>query len=313
MIATLTPGSGQRRGSGRRSYRRWPARWVETVETSASGRAGTVRARQARARGAAFLHWKRETEERSGCSTGSAPGFARRTTGARRGARSVSPAGGAIPLEGDAARVGEVTAVDLNPVAWFILKCTLDYPRGLAGETRPLPAFALRDRDFMAAFLKTQGVKGRALTRELAALGLGDDGETAEPKLLDPRPAPEADLAWQVRAWGRRALAETRRLLARRYPTYAAAFRGAGSRAAGRSSRGRRLTAGPDADGNVDGGPLNAAFDCGLSEGRAESGWVAKTDGRVSVGAHRALQGSRATIPLLKTCGSRRRAPSECC
>ena len=36
--------------------------------------------------------------------------------------------GGAIPLE--AMRLGcEVTASDINPVAWFILRCTLHYPR----------------------------------------------------------------------------------------------------------------------------------------------------------------------------------------
>lgn len=53
--------------------------------------------------------------------------------------------GGAIPLE--AMRLGcEATAVDINPVAWFILKCTLDYPRRLAGKTLPLPEFARRDR-----------------------------------------------------------------------------------------------------------------------------------------------------------------------
>jgi len=50
--------------------------------------------------------------------------------------------GGAIPLE--AMRLGcEVTAIDINPVAWFILKCTLDYPQRLAGQKRPLPAWAL--------------------------------------------------------------------------------------------------------------------------------------------------------------------------
>ena len=39
--------------------------------------------------------------------------------------------GGAIPLE--AMRLGcNVTASDINPVAWFILKCTLDYPRQFA-------------------------------------------------------------------------------------------------------------------------------------------------------------------------------------
>src|SRR5213594_1974987 len=44
--------------------------------------------------------------------------------------------GGAIPLE--AMRLGcEVTAVDINPVAWFILKCTLEYPQRLANQSRP--------------------------------------------------------------------------------------------------------------------------------------------------------------------------------
>src|SRR5262245_66091811 len=38
--------------------------------------------------------------------------------------------GGAIPLE--AMRLGcEATAVDINPVAWFILKCPLEYPQKL--------------------------------------------------------------------------------------------------------------------------------------------------------------------------------------
>src|SRR6266446_10979337 len=55
--------------------------------------------------------------------------------------------GGAIPLE--AMRLGcEVTATDLNPVAWFILRCTLEYPQKLVGQTRPLPDFILRDRQF---------------------------------------------------------------------------------------------------------------------------------------------------------------------
>ena len=41
--------------------------------------------------------------------------------------------GGAIPLE--AMRLGcEVIANDYNPVAWFLLKCTLEYPQRLAGK-----------------------------------------------------------------------------------------------------------------------------------------------------------------------------------
>ena len=50
--------------------------------------------------------------------------------------------GGAIPFE--AMRLGcEVTAGDINPVAWFVLKCTLEYPQRFSGQTRPLPDFAL--------------------------------------------------------------------------------------------------------------------------------------------------------------------------
>src|SRR3989442_16011540 len=48
----------------------------------------------------------------------------------------------------------EATAIDINPVAWFILKCTLEYPQKLAGQKRPLPDFILEDEDFMEAFYK---------------------------------------------------------------------------------------------------------------------------------------------------------------
>ena len=53
--------------------------------------------------------------------------------------------GGAIPLE--AMRLGcEATAIDYNPVAWFILKCTLDYPQRLAGKTVPFPELNLDEQ-----------------------------------------------------------------------------------------------------------------------------------------------------------------------
>ena len=53
--------------------------------------------------------------------------------------------GGAIPLE--AMRLGcEVTASDYNPVAWFLLKCTLEYPQRLAGKTAPLPDLNLDEK-----------------------------------------------------------------------------------------------------------------------------------------------------------------------
>ncbi|MYG08283.1 DUF1156 domain-containing protein [Candidatus Poribacteria bacterium] len=53
--------------------------------------------------------------------------------------------GGAIPLE--AMRLGcKAIANDYNPVAWFILKCTLEYPQRLAGKTHPLPDLDLDEK-----------------------------------------------------------------------------------------------------------------------------------------------------------------------
>jgi Adenine-specific DNA methylase containing a Zn-ribbon len=149
--------------------------------------------------------------------------------------------GGAIPLE--AMHLGcEVTAVDINPVAWFILKCTLEYPQKLAGQMRPLPGFALRDRDFMESFLKAKGFKGALLRTYLQKLGLESGAEqialewgvarpsvavarpsvaVARPSVAADDPTLQADLAWHVRAWGRWVLSKARKKLARYYPTYA--------------------------------------------------------------------------------------------
>ncbi|MGH8247510.1 MAG: DUF1156 domain-containing protein, partial [Gammaproteobacteria bacterium] len=128
--------------------------------------------------------------------------------------------GGAIPLE--AMRLGcEVTAVDINPVAWFILKCTLEYPQKLAGQKRRLPDFALRDREFMEGFFKAQGLKGALLRTRLERLGLSADPAPQLTGIESGDPLLEADLAWHVRAWGRWVLARARKELARFYPTYA--------------------------------------------------------------------------------------------
>jgi adenine-specific DNA methylase len=127
--------------------------------------------------------------------------------------------GGAIPLE--AMRLGcEVTAVDINPVAWFILKCTLEYPQKLAGKTHPLPDFILEDEEFMTAFYKAHPelVGKTKRTKKQAQefrndLFLSNQGDSDQ--------APEADLAWHVRAWGKWVLDRARRDLAKFCPTYA--------------------------------------------------------------------------------------------
>ena len=291
LIATLLPDPGDARAR-QAVYRRMAGEVVETVEDERVG--GRTVARRKRETRGGILHWKREGRP-------DAEWFRARIRDAfgGRAPRVLDPfaGGGAIPLE--AMRLGcAVTAVDINPVAWFILKCTLDYPRRLAGATRPLPAFALGDRGFMAAFLKAGGVKGRALKRELAELCLGDDRET-EPTLLDAGPAREADLAWQVRAWGRRVLAGARRGLASRYPTYAAfqALKPGGRRFEPRPMR--LLT--PDARGDTDVRGLNAELDAVYLKDPRNPRWVAKPAVGYLWARTARCKGCRATVPLLKT------------
>jgi putative DNA methylase len=181
--------------------------------------------------------------------------------------------GGAIPLE--AMRLGcEATAIDINPVAWFILKCTLGYPQKLAGQTRPLPGFALRDRDFMEGFLKAKGFKGAGLRRQLAKLGLNGAGEPAEPELLECNPLLDADLGWQVRAWGRWVLAEARKRLAPRYPTYAD-FQALETGGRPYDARPLQLLE-PDENGNTDVAPLNVGFGKAYLDDPRNPRWVEK-------------------------------------
>ena len=114
--------------------------------------------------------------------------------------------GGAIPLE--AMRLGcEVTAIDINPVAWFILKCTLEYPQKLAGQHRPLPQFALESPEFMEGFFKGTG----KLTRKQLERNL----QAVQANLFPP---PDVNLAWHVRAWGWWVLQRAKTDLERFYP-----------------------------------------------------------------------------------------------
>ncbi len=291
LIAALTPDPGDLR-ERQAIYERMAGTIVETVEDERVG--GRMVARRKRETRGGVLHWKRaghadldwfRARIREACG-GRAP-------------RVLDPfaGGGAIPLE--AMRLGcEATAVDINPVAWFILKCTLDYPRQLAGQTRALPDVALRDRDFMTAFLKGKGFKGRALRRECAKLGLGDAGD-AEPELLDTRPAMEADLSWHVRAWGRQVLKAARRRLADRYPTYAA-FQALAPGAEPFEARPLTLLS-PDADGETDVRSLNSEFDVAWIEDRRKPRWVAKPTVAYLWARTVRCKGCRATIPLLKT------------
>ena len=198
--------------------------------------------------------------------------------------------GGAIPLE--AMRLGcDVTAMDINPVAWFILKCTLEYPQKLAGQTRPLPEFALEDGEFMEAFLKAKGFKGASLRTFLERLGHGDGGDIQLDLLQQDDPILEADLAWHVRAWGRWVLAKARMELAAYYPTYAE-FEPLKPDVEYEPRHRRLLEVDDEGVPQVD--PLKRRVRRRLSqEPRRNPRWIAKTDGRLPLGANRDLQ----TVP----------------
>ena len=180
--------------------------------------------------------------------------------------------GGAIPLE--AMRLGcDVTAMDINPVAWFILKCTLEYPQRLAGKTLPLPAFAIEDREFMEAYLKSKGLKGARLRTALQEYGHGDGKAVQMDALPQEDPLVEADLAWHVRAWGRWVLARARRKLAASYPTYAEFI------APSPDWDGERLPLQlleVDDDGVAQLDPVNAEFDADYLKDPMKPRWVAK-------------------------------------
>ena len=286
------------------------ARMAGTVEPAPAGRVTGDGERDRKETLGGILHWGRESEpegveELDRFRTGIRDAFGGRAP------RVLDPfaGGGAIPLE--AMRLGcEAVAADLNPVAWFILRCTLHYPRMLAGRKRRLPAFAVRDREFVEAFLKARGIRRTAALREaLARLGHGDGEPVQATTLADGESrASSAGTAWHLRAWGRQVLAAARRELAARYPTYAEfePVRRKGRRKVGMADNVRwrrrppRLLE-PDEDGRVSTTTLNAKFDSLYLEDETRPRWIAKPAVAYLWARTVRCGGCRAEIPLLKT------------
>jgi adenine-specific DNA methylase len=213
--------------------------------------------------------------------------------------------GGAIPLE--AMRLGcEATAVDINPVAWFILKCTLEYPQNLAGQMRPLPDFALQDREFMESFFKAQGLSKQAVQTRLTELGHTNAVRETQLSYLTPSTAThetidgiQADLAWHVRAWGRWVLARARRDLSRFYPMYAD-FEPLVDVAYKVEKRPMQLIP-LNEDGTLDLDALNTEFDEVYLREKRNPRWVAKPTVAYLWARTVTCKNCRAVIPLLKT------------
>ena len=299
LLATLLPDPGSR-DARRELLQRMAGAVVERPDGNGGRREETH---------GGILHWGREQDPEHG---GELAAFRReiREAFGGRAPRVLDPfaGGGAIPLE--AMRLGcEAVAADINPVAWFILRCTLHYPRLLAGRTRSLPAFALEDRSFAEAFVRQAlGITNqRRIRQELARYGHGETDEGQFSSMRSP-PVAEAGAAWHLRAWGQRVLDRARRQLAARYPTYAefepARSKGARRNAPRRTVRYRprppRLLE-PDSDGRESAAALNAEFDSLYLEDEANPRWVAKPAVAYLWARTVRCRGCRAEIPLLKT------------
>lgn len=244
-----------------------------------------------------ILHWGRETENAETMEW-----FRQeiRKVYGGRAPKVLDPfaGGGAIPLE--AMRLGcETTAADINPVAWFILKCTLEYPQKLAGLKRPLPSFILKDRAFMESFFKAQGFKGKMLRQRLEAIGFTTDGERSLTGMGFEPPRIEADLAWHVRAWGQWVLARARSEMAPFYPMYADFEPLAKDQKSYEHQPMRLMQLKADGTSDIDG--LNREFSAEYLAVKKNPRWVAKPTVAYLWARTVTCKNCRATIPLLKT------------
>jgi putative DNA methylase len=213
--------------------------------------------------------------------------------------------GGAIPLE--AMRLGcEVSAVDINPVAWFVLKCTLEYPQKLSGQKRRLPDFALRDVPFLTDYFKARGLKTK--DAEQRAQLVAGKAQAVRHENQDMFGLPEvdaeelhADLAWHVRAWGRWVLSEARKDLARFYPTYAEYCTVKPYQRIELDTNEPLKLVPLTATGEAQVGLLNAGFETAYLENLANPRWISKPTVAYLWARTVSCKACRAQVPLLKT------------
>jgi adenine-specific DNA methylase len=204
LIATLLPDPGDR--AAREELKRRIGGVVVERTKKKNGKQQVVRETEG-----GILHWGREN--------GPDLEFFRQEICKAYGGRAprvLDPfaGGGAIPLE--AMRLGcEATAVDINPVAWMLLRCTLEYPQRLAGQVRPLPRFVLDDKEFLTEYLHSTAKPAKKGKGKLAPGQLARKLKELSTGLFGP---PAVDLAWHVRAWGLWVLGRARAELERFYP-----------------------------------------------------------------------------------------------
>ena len=228
--------------------------------------------------------------------------------------------GGAIPIEG--MRLGaDVVASELSPTAWFVLRCTLYYPRLVTGDRLPLPAFCLGDWDFLEAFLKARGFKGKKLNAEMERTYRPQDKRHQNQQAVRPFPqwkrrgshhrempsaTSEVDLAWHVRAWARRVAKQVRQEVAGRYPAYAEfePVMRPGKTAWDENPQcehrpPQMLDSAMDVPAAV--GRLNKEFDTDYLEDESNPRWVAKPSVAYLWARTAICSDCRGKVPLLKT------------
>jgi putative DNA methylase len=206
--------------------------------------------------------------------------------------------GGAIPLE--AMRLGcETIAVDINPVAWFLLKCTLDFPQRLSGRLYKLPEMVFDDETFVNDFYKSHphlmgSTKKTKKQKEL---------ERKTPGLFDKSDSnriPKADLAWHLRFWGRWVYRHARADLAKLYPVYASFEPLDKVNAKPYEAQDPKLL---DflKDGTPDIDSLNADFSTEYLANKRNPRWVAKPPVAYLWARTVECKNCRCSIPILKT------------
>ena len=142
----------------------WRMRRVERAGDRAKGTQGGI------------LHWGRESTTEGAAELNRFRAEVREAFGGRA-PRVLDPfaGGGAIPLE--AMRLGcETVAADINPVAWFVLRCTLYYPQLAIGSEASLAGVRGRRSRLRGGVSQSARDPQRPprLREELARLGHGD-------------------------------------------------------------------------------------------------------------------------------------------
>lgn len=307
LIATLLPDPGDAE-KRKELCEKIAGKVVKKVERKKMPNGETVERIKEETEGG-ILHWGRETENAETLEW-----FRQeiRKAYGGRAPRVLDPfaGGGAIPLE--AMRLGcETTAVDINPVAWFILKCTLEYPQKLAGQTRRLPEFILHNEPFMTEFFKKakgytdsetkaamHWLQKHVITPAREHLKIDQRHFDFELEAVIDREL-QADLAWHVRAWGQWVLDRARRELAQYYPTYAD-FEPLKKGLVAYEPRPMRLVP-LNEDGTPDLDRLNAEFTQAYLDDKRNPRWVAKPTVAYLWARTVTCKNCRATVPLLKT------------